>query len=407
MTPLNGVLPPCYTAFLYGAVAKALFLFFICGIILEIALAMLQRLPQVPNRVIAQILLVSVLLLLVIFSVWGLAYFIPGFLGAITLYVLFRNKYELLTKKHHWKPWITSLFFILASILLIVIPVWLLADYIFGQLQDILTNRALLEQKTQQVQHFIQTQPYLKNIDFSRETLINYLQKGAVYVPGFISGVGALVTNVAVAFFVLYFMQTGSERMEKMVKVILPFSDRSKKELWDDTYMMIRSNAIGIPVLGFFQGIVAIIGYWIFGVHNPILWGLVTGAASIIPVVGTMIVWVPVCIILLASGDASGALGLSIYCLVLVGSIDNILRFTILKKLGDVPPLITVFGVLLGLSLMGVMGLVFGPLLLSSIASLFRVYRNEYGVKRLLLERAGLAEKIPEKPDAAPDAEKD
>lgn len=366
---------------------------------------MLHRLPQIPNRVLAQVLLVSVLLLLIVFSIWGLAYFIPGFLGAMTLYVLFRNKYELLTKKKGWKPWITSLFFIVASIVLIVVPVWLLGDYIFGELRGILENRALLEQKFQQVQNYIRTQPYLKGFDFSKETLINYLQKIAVYLPGFLSGIGALVTNVIVAFFVLYFMQTGSERMEKMVKVILPFSDRSKKELWDDTYMMIRSNAIGIPVLGFFQGIVAMIGYWIFGVQNPILWGLVTGAASIIPVVGTMIVWVPVCVILLASGNTSGALGLGLYCLVLVGGIDNVLRFTILKKLGDVPPLITVFGVLLGLKIMGVMGLVFGPLILSSIASLFRVYRNEYGIKRLLLERAGLTNKIPEKTEGDPEKE--
>lgn len=366
---------------------------------------MLHRLPQIPNRVLAQVLLVSVLLLLIVFSIWGLAYFIPGFLGAMTLYVLFRNKYELLTKKKGWKPWITSLFFIVASIVLIVVPVWLLGDYIFGELRGILENRALLEQKFQQVQNYIRTQPYLKGFDFSKETLINYLQKIAVYLPGFLSGIGALVTNVIVAFFVLYFMQTGSERMEKMVKVILPFSDRSKKELWDDTYMMIRSNAIGIPVLGFCQGIVAMIGYWIFGVPNPVLWGLVTGAASIIPVVGTMIVWVPVCVILLASGNTSGALGLGLYCLVLVGGIDNVLRFTILKKLGDVPPLITVFGVLLGLKIMGVMGLVFGPLILSSIASLFRVYRNEYGIKRLLLERAGLTHKIPERPEGDPEKE--
>ncbi len=360
-------------------------------------------LPQIPNRIIAQFLLLSVLLLLLIISVWGLAYFLPGFLGALTLYVLFRNKYELLTKKQGWKPWITSLFFILASILLIVIPTWLLADYIIGQLREILTNRALLEQKFQQVQAFIQSKKYLQDIDFSRDAIINYLQKVAVYLPGFLSGVGALVTNVIVAFFVLYFMQTGSERMEKMVRVILPFSERSKKELWDDTYMMIRSNAIGIPVLGLFQGIAAIIGYWIFGVHNPILWGLVTGAASIVPVVGTMIIWVPICVILLASGDTSGALGMAAYGLIAIGGIDNILRFTILKRLGDVPPLITVFGVLLGLKVMGFMGLVFGPLLLSSIGSLFRVYRNEYGIKRLLLERAGLTDKIPEKPeDAAP-----
>jgi predicted PurR-regulated permease PerM len=356
---------------------------------------MFSSLPQVPNRTLAQILLFAVILLLLIVSIWGLGYFIPGFLGALTLYVVFRNKYELLTKKYGWKPWVTSLFFILASIVLIVVPLWLLGDYMVGQLQDILGNRALLEQKLQQVQNYIQSQPYLKTIDVSKEKLVGYLQKVAMYLPGILGAAGALLTNLAVTFFVLYFMQTGSERMERMIKVILPFSARSKKELWDDTYMMIRSNAIGIPVLGFFQGIVAMIGYFLFGVDNAVLWGLVTGAATIIPVIGTMVVWVPICIIEMASGNSQGAIWLALYSLVVVGGIDNILRFTILKKLGDVHPLITVFGVLLGLQVMGVMGLVFGPLLMSSIGSLFKVYRSEYGVKRARLAQAGLTHKLP------------
>ena len=77
-----------------------------------------------------------------------------------------------------------------------------------------------------------------------------------------------------------------------------------------------------------------------------------------------------------------------------MGGIDNVLRFTILKKIGDVHPLITVFGVLLGLNIFGVIGLVFGPLLLSIIAVLVKVYKKEYGGAKIISEEAGINDAI-------------
>ncbi|KKX47214.1 hypothetical protein L950_0227755 [Sphingobacterium sp. IITKGP-BTPF85] len=92
-----------------------------------------------------------------------------------------------------------------------------------------------------------------------------------------------------------------------------------------------------------------------------------------------MTVYVPTAIYLLAIGSTGNAIGLALYGFILIGGIDNVLRFTILRKLGDVPPLITVFGVLLGLNLFGMLGLIFGPLIISSVRVLLKVYNNEYG----------------------------
>jgi predicted PurR-regulated permease PerM len=142
---------------------------------------------------------------------------------------------------------------------------------------------------------------------------------------------------------------------------------------------MVQSNALGIPILGVCQGIVATLGYYIFGVENYILWGILTGVSSIIPILGTMTIYVPLTILTLASGQTANGIGVGLYSFFLVGGIDNILRFTILKTLGNVPPLITVFGVLLGLNLFGMLGLIFGPLILSSVGVLIKVYSNEFG----------------------------
>ena len=90
-----------------------------------------------------------------------------------------------------------------------------------------------------------------------------------------------------------------------------------------------------------------------------------------------MLVYVPVCIYQIASGDVNVGLVLTLYCLVLVGGIDNVLRFTLLKKMANIHPLITVFGVVLGLKIFGVMGLIFGPVMLSLPGILFKIFKIE------------------------------
>src|SRR5690606_34260877 len=115
-----------------------------------------------------------------------------------------------------------------------------------------------------------------------------------------------------------------------------------------------------------------------FGVPEWGLWGFLTGVFAFFPVVGTMIVWVPIVIFMYASGDNAMATWLMIYSVVVTGNIDYIARITLLKRMGDVHPVITVMGVIVGLGLFGFIGLIFGPLLVSYIILLFNVYVNEF-----------------------------
>jgi predicted PurR-regulated permease PerM len=136
---------------------------------------------------------------------------------------------------------------------------------------------------------------------------------------------------------------------------------------------------VGIPVLALAQGLIALLGYWVCGVEGAVLWGLLTGLATVIPVIGTMIVWVPICIYLFAIGKPEYGIGLALYCLIIVGLADNVIRFLFLKRFGDVHPLITVFGVILGLNIFGMVGLIFGPLLMSYFLLLIKIYQVEFG----------------------------
>ena len=145
-----------------------------------------------------------------------------------------------------------------------------------------------------------------------------------------------------------------------------------------ETKIMIKANAIGIPLLAVIQGLIGMLGYWIFGVKEYALWGFITGVCSVIPIVGTGLVWVPLTIYLFASGSSWQGYGLGLYSLIVLSNIDYVARITILRKIGDVHPLITIFGVIVGLSMFGFLGLVFGPLLVSYFILSVKIYRNEF-----------------------------
>lgn len=327
-----------------------------------------------------QITLLMLIAFIGILLVWQLYYFIPGFLGAFTLYVLLRQTFFKLTIVYRWKKWLAAVTLIISCVVVFIIPIWLLVQMFIPKFQYAFSHSSeILEQGRQFIQILNEHLPQLK-IDDQR--IQQGLQQAIQMVPTFLNATMSVVMNTVTALFILYFMLMSGREMEKRLLRLLPLKDTNIDSLWTETRNMLVSNAVGIPLLMLCQGIIAVIGYWIFGVSQALIWGLLTGIASIIPVVGTMIVWIPICVVLLANGDVGLGIGLTLYCAIIVSNIDNVLRFTLLKKLGDVHPLITVFGVIVGLQLFGLMGLIFGPLLLAYFILLIKIYRLEFSSSR-------------------------
>jgi predicted PurR-regulated permease PerM len=108
------------------------------------------------------------------------------------------------------------------------------------------------------------------------------------------------------------------------------------------------------------------------------MWGFVTGVFAFFPLVGTMIIWVPLVIYLYSIGHNWTGTALTIYSIVVTGNVDYITRLGLLKKIGNVHPMVTVLGVIVGLKLFGFMGLIFGPLLISYFIILIKIYLNEF-----------------------------
>ncbi|MGB0789579.1 MAG: AI-2E family transporter, partial [Marinirhabdus sp.] len=151
------------------------------------------------------------------------------------------------------------------------------------------------------------------------------------------------------------------------------------KKIGKESHAMVRSNALGIPLVAVAQGIVALIGFMVFGIDSPLFWFVIVTVGSMIPFIGTLMGIIPVFLLSLSTGDNFQAYGILLYGLVVVGATDNLIRLYVLKKLDNVHPLITLVGVIVGVPLFGFIGLIFGPLLISLFLIVVKIYKTEYG----------------------------
>ena len=212
----------------------------------------------------------------------------------------------------------------------------------------------------------------------SEKSLSNSLEKAAAYIPSILNSTANLITNLIIMLFFLYYMLYYGTNIEKTLVKMIPLKNENTNLLASETKRLIRANALGIPLISIIQGVVATLGYFIFGLNEFGLWGFITGVFAFFPIVGTMIVWVPLVLYMYASGDTWNATGLMAYSVIITGNVDYVARITIMRRMGDVHPVVTVLGVIIGLGLFGFIGLIFGPLLVSYIIVLTKIYQNEF-----------------------------
>jgi predicted PurR-regulated permease PerM len=351
--------------------------------------------PSFNNRI-KQILLLSIIILMVYLVIRELYLFLPGILGALTLYILSRASYFQLVYHRKWKKGWSATLFIFYYLLLIGLPVFLAITLISPKINAFLAHP---DQMVNAIKHSITViQDKIGFNIVSEATLTNSLSRLSAFIPTILNSTATLITNLAIMLFVLYYMLYNGSEMERMLQRIIPLKTENINTLASETKKMVRANALGIPLISLIQGVTATLGYFIFGVKEWALWGFLTGIFAFFPVIGTMAVWVPLVIYMYASNQTWQATGVLIYSLAVTGNIDYIARITLLKRMGNVHPVITILGVIVGLGLFGFIGLIFGPLLLNYIIVLFNIYMNEFIDKDLpkMAEDIHTTEKINE-----------
>ncbi len=190
------------------------------------------------------------------------------------------------------------------------------------------------------------------------------------------------LTTIVIMYFILLFYAGGWQKMESGFYEWVPLKDENTLLLRRDLNNLVISNAVGIPLIALAQGVVALIGYLVLGVDQPWFWFVITAIAAMLPVLGAALGYIPVSLLLFANGDTGKGIIMLIYGLAIVGTVDNLFRFWLQKRMGDVHPLITGFGVLIGVPLFGFIGLIFGPILISLFLVLIKIYANEFNLRK-------------------------
>lgn len=328
------------------------------------------------NERFRQIVFFVIILSLAGLIFYQLSFLIPGILGAVTLYVLNRNTLYGLIYKKKWNKILSVALILLFDVIILSIPFLLLSLFVIPKMQEFSSNANNVYLGVKKMLDSFATSTGI--VLLSKDNLNNLPKVLSSYVPNFISSASNILINFSTMFFVLYFMLSNAKNFEQNILNLIPLKSANKKLISKETKDIVTSNAIGIPILALAQGFFAFIGYLIFGINDALLWGFVTSICSVIPFVGSSIIWIPLVIYTYASGEHSMAVYLAIYCSVVVLNIDNLLRMYLLKAYSDTHPLITLFGVIIGLGLFGFIGLVFGPLLISYLLLLVRIYINEF-----------------------------
>ena len=302
--------------------------------------------------------------------------FMGGILGACTIYIMVRDQMLYLTQKKKIRKSVTAIILLIEAILCFLVPLSLAVWLLISKLQTVNADTATFVDTITNLADWIRRKTEYDLL--SKENISSI----ASILPGIgqflMGGISSFAVNLFVLVFVLYFMLIGGTKMEQYIYELLPFSDSNKKHVMNEINMIVRANAIGIPLLAIIQGAIATLGYYLFDAPSALLFGFLTCFATVIPIVGTTLVWFPLAAYMAISGDWPHAIGLLLYCGLIVTNIDNLIRFILQKKMADTHPLITIFGVVIGLSLFGFMGVIFGPLLISIFILCVNIFKEQY-----------------------------
>jgi predicted PurR-regulated permease PerM len=217
-----------------------------------------------------------------------------------------------------------------------------------------------------------------------------------------LTGLLAGITNLVIDFFLMlivaFYLLIDGHRAADRLLALSPMPTSLNNKIKDEVLATMRATLTGTVVLALLQGFLGGMGFWIFGVPNSPFWGTVMVFASVMPIVGTAVVWVPGGLFLILTGHVGSAVGMMVWCLVAALVCDNFLRPKLIGGLGRLHPLLVFFSVLGGLLLFGVVGLVLGPMVLALLLSLLEVYRLHFVIHE---------EDFCHEPTAIPDAEQE
>lgn len=304
----------------------------------------------------------------------AIAPYLPGLLGAGVLYVVCRPTYARLAPRIG--PRRAALAMDVAVVALVLIPAaWLLVIAIAqapGALANVLASDEFRRLST------LHVGPVDVGLQLARAgtSFVDWASRELFSIVG---GVTRALLNLLIALVGLYYLLTSADVLWARVGPLVPFSAAGTERLRARFSSVTEATILGIVATGLSQGATVGLAFWAVGLPNAVVWGLVTAAVSVLPVLGSALVWGPGVVVLLAGGRYLAAGVLAVIGLVIASNIDNVVRPMVYRRHSGVHPMATLLGAFAGVELLGLVGLLLGPLAISYVFELLRLYEEEYG----------------------------
>ncbi len=323
--------------------------------------------------------------LLIIVTALTLAVFYP-FITIIVLAAAFTvvlNPVYIWIKKHITGgiEWLASLITVVLFLIVLCIPLLGVGTLVFNQTQQ--AYQSMIDNKG--------SDTFIQMIDISVNKImpegftfdtqskisdfVSFLSKN---MTGFFTSIFNSILMFMLMIFAMFYLLKDGDHWKKSLIKLSPISEENFNEIFLKLSKTINSILKGSFFIAIVQGLLVGIGLAIFGVPNAAIWGVVAGIASFVPTIGTSIIAVPAILFLYFTGMHIQAIGLLIWSVILVGLIDNLLSPYLISKNTEISSLFILFAILGGMALMGPVGILIGPLILSLLYSLVSIYRKEF-----------------------------
>ncbi|HSO21233.1 MAG TPA: AI-2E family transporter [Desulfosarcina sp.] len=335
-----------------------------------------------------------VVVLLVVFISAVFLSMIRSFLMAIFLAGIFaavaRPVYDRLNHLLRGRRSLASLITLALIVVVVVVPLGVLTGVVTGQAIKVSQSaapwvKAQLNEPGA-FSDFLSTIPYYDQIAPHSQLILKKAGELVGSIGQFLvnnlssAAVGAVnfLFMLFVWLYTMYFFLMDGERLLEKILYYLPLQDHDEQQMLERFTSVTRATLKGTAVIGMLQGGLAGLAFWVVGIPSATFWGVIMVVLSIIPSLGTAVVWVPAALILGFGGAVGKAVGLFIFCALVVGRLDNLLRPILVGKDTQMHELMIFFGTMGGIFMFGMLGVIIGPIIAALFVTIWEIYGQAF-----------------------------
>ena len=340
----------------------------------------------------------ALLLVLLYGALLILSPFLKALVWAAILAVLFYPGYAWLLERLGGRASVAALIVVVLITLVVVLPGIRLAGYLTNEAVDLVKSVASL--MTQEGAEAWKQESWVQRlaawwsllgmelavldlkVDW-KELIVQGAKTSSSALVSQVTGVAQnlllFVANFVVVLIALFFFLRDGAEFCYRLRRLLPMDQEHQERLFVNIVNATTAVVHGCLVVAIIQGLLAGIAYWLLGVPYAVVWGVLTAFVALLPMGGTTLVSVPATIYLFLQGETVRAIILLIWCVGVVGTVDNILKPMFIGSRLQLPLIFLFFGILGGLAVFGALGLILGPVLFALLAALLDLYSQEYG----------------------------